>query len=435
MAITVDDLTQEIFEEYGMTSLPPIEAFKLLDVDEPEILIWTQEEEAPKLKSSFYKREVYWAMSPNTVDWYVFQNGDWFQTSLQEFISFEMTATDIANIPQEKITSMFPDKEIYFKAALITNTDGEATTISEIQATSVQSYFTGQDYIYSGDELTINTRLWLSIQSVSVSSYCPKDAEIRLAFSNDGRKSYKVFKNGVWKSILLSNLHRDGMTVDEVHALEEVQLKLLLSSSLNVAVGLNSENLADTPRVYSVLFNYTQFDNPTESQVAEIITPKEIYHRNVISEDTYLYTEVSVEGIGFDDTNNQYSFYTTPNKIHLRILDMGTLIGTKCSEIFKADIVNTFDKADYRVSLTMKNSNGVAIQKGGYCLLRDAEVESEMTKGEISKNPISSFFPEYPLVFTLKHGERKTFYFRLTPTITTAGKVDANIVATSVQIN
>ena len=113
---------------------------------------------------------------------------------------------------------------------------------------------------------------------------------------------------------------------------------------------------------------------------------------------------------------------------------MGTIIGTKCSEVFKCVIVNTWDARDYNVSLTMKNGAGLAIPKEDYCLLRDGDTEADMTVGEMSFKAPPNFTAEYPLEMRLDAGERKTFYFRLTPNSTTIGAVQANIVATALQI-
>ena len=346
-----------------------------------------------------------------------------------------MTSEIVSTISQDKLTELFEDKTVYLKMALISNLDGTPTIVSDISANSIQSYFTGEAYTFTSEELTIDTTLWLNILNANISYYCPAGAEIHFAFSNDKRKSYKICDNGSWRTIRTDNINIYGMTPEQVLALTDAEWSLLLSDSLNVLIGIKSSNMAETPRVYSINFNYTSYDATSESNIASVLVPSQLYNRTVLSPTLYVYEEISVEGIGFDDPNNHYNFYTTPNKIHLRILDMGTLIGTRCSEVYRCDVINTYDTYDFQVTLTMKCGQGLALPKTGYCLLPDAPEESKMTKGELSLTPLDTFNPQYPLVLNLNHGERKTFYFRLTPTITSVGKVQANVVATSIQLN
>ena len=214
---------------------------------------------------------------------------------------------------------------------------------------------------------------------------------------------------------------------------------LLLGDSLRVAVGLTSNNVAEPPKLYSIHFTHVEFEGTTYSNEIKVVVPSQVYNRCIISPDTYLYTEVPVEGIGFDDADTIYKFYTTPNKIHLRVYNLGTLVGTRTSNIYKAIVVNTYDSKNFIVSLTLKTSDDkVAKKAGNYCLLPDATEDHLKTRGELSRRYTvgdnSSFNPEYPLEILLNAGERKSFFFRLTPTITTMGHVQAKVVATSRQV-
>lgn len=433
MAITVNDLTVEMFEQYGMTSLPPKEAFDLLDTEEPELIICSPAELVPKLRQTFYKREVYWALSPDNIKWYVYSGG-WIETTASKFYRQEMTAAQISAIPQEKLNELFPKKKVYIRCALISNETDNIPTVVSITADSLDSYFIGSEYIVATEEVEINTSLWMSLSSVDIKYFQPIDTKISLAFSVDGGSSFQVYKEGAWQTISVTNVIYQGNTVTEVTSIPEMKWMDYLKGTLRVAIGFQSTNMAAPPRLYHIHFNYTQLENPTITNTAKIKIPEQIYHRCVLSELTWEYEEDVCEGIGFDDPNNFYNFYTTPNKIHLRVLDMGTLIGAKTSEIFKCDIVNTFEDADFKVYLTMKNSKGPGIDKGSYCLVPDTLLEEDMTVAELSISQ-APWVAEYPLTLELKHGQRKTFFFKLTPTSTTSGPVEAKVVATSVQIN
>lgn len=433
MALTEDDLTQEIFEEYGMSSLPPIEAFKLLDSEEPEILIFCYEDVQPVFETSFYSAEVYYCISPNNVDWYIYRGNTWISTTLSEFLRLEWTAEEMALIPQEEFESFFPDDQIYLKTCAISNVDNIEPSITEVYATSIQSYFVGQDYIYSGDDMTIDTSLWVKISHCYVSMMSYPGAKIRFALQSNTLQ-WMICKNDIWSSIPIGDVIEKGMTAEELMAISSNAWEVFLSDKLKLCVGIYSPDKSQTPKVYGVTFDYVAYDNPQASNQIEIITPKLIYNRNILSNTKFIYEEWPVEGIGFDDPEELYNFYTTPNKIVLRVLNMGTLIGTKTSEIFKAVIVNTWETRDYDVSLTMKNDNGIAIKKASYCLVKDAEEEKFMTVGELSLQPPEKFLAEYPLNLQLKAQERKIFYFRLTPNATTIGKVECKIVASAKEI-
>lgn len=434
LAITEADLNSTIFRTYGMTSLPPISAMKLLDSETPEILIWDCTGATPQLQTQLYTNEIYYALSPDNEHWFIYRGNNWVATTEEDFYKLEFTAAEVQSIPDSALTeAQFPDKKIYFRIALISNQSNVEARVSQITATSVQSYMTGKEYIYSGSEMTIDTRAWVRIRSCSVSAVSFDEGDIRFLLSNND-STWRTFERGSWRTVNIGEIYERGITIFDLSSIPEEKWDGMLGDKLRLCVSISSKYNNKTPSVTSVYFDYVGFNNPEESNFIEVKTPEYVYNRMLLSPDSYIYEEMPVEGIGFDSPDELYNFYTTPNKIVLRILNMGTLIGTKCSEVFRCVICNTYDSRDYNVTLTMKTSDGAAIPKPSHCLLRDTDEERSMTVGEMSLRPPENFMPEYPLKFRLNALERKLFYFRLTPNATTVGAIEAKVVATALEV-
>lgn len=191
-----EDLTREVFLEHGMLTLPPAEKLRELG-DDVEVLVYmdfVDDNMNIQLQQKLYKNEIYYCVSPDGNTWWIYKNNVWVKVDPVEFYRQEWTAADLAGVPQSALMSKFDVKEVYFKMALISNTTDSPAKVYNVKAKSVQSYLIGQGFLISGDEMTLNTRHWVAIQSCAVTCSIPADADIKFAFANI-KDEWKIYSN------------------------------------------------------------------------------------------------------------------------------------------------------------------------------------------------------------------------------------------------
>jgi hypothetical protein len=228
-----------------------------------------------------------------------------------------------------------------------------------------------------------------------------------------------VYKNYSWSAITLNNISTEGMTKEEVESLTSKEWKGILKNTLDVAICLLSENESASPEVDQITFDYDRIDSPMVSDAIRLPVPETGFRYVLEVDDSY--TLKIAQGIAFDDAEIDYDFYTTPNKIKLRPLDMGNVTGGKYSDIYAVEVINGYENDDFNIILYASKGGQDAEPKGSYGLFHDAERETNRTWIEFSFTGGAEFNPTYPLQFRLDRDSSKIFYVRIKPTLTTTG--------------
>lgn len=146
--------------------------------------------------------------------------------------------------------------------------------------------------------------------------------------------------------------------------------------------------------------------------------PLDGYKNVLVDEVNIVYTTELTDGLAFDDPTIDYDFYTTPDKIKLRSLNMGTMIGGRTQSIYVVEVINSYTDKNFLITLRGMTTDGiVAEEKVNHGLLYDSNNQLGRTKIELS-NDVNNFNTvSYPLQFNLNAGQRKNVYIRITPTI------------------
>ena len=178
---------------------------------------------------------------------------------------------------------------------------------------------------------------------------------------------------------------------------------------------------------YLIEVHVTQGESPMTTNSIEIPAPDPGY-KNVLVESVY---ELRLaDGIAFDDVSTDYNFYTSPDKIKLRPLDIGQQIGGRQSGIWAVEVINSYDASNFEITLRASKDEVLAEEYSTHGLLNDAQKESDKTKVEMSMYDGANFSPIYPLKFSLDAGQRAVFYVRIKPNLTTMGSVKFQIKLT-----
>jgi hypothetical protein len=242
------------------------------------------------------------------------------------------------------------DESLYVKQVndkITFNVSGTA----ELTAGTVGTY-----YLTSGSGISMNTIDWEDISSVSITQTTTPDVtQIRYAFSNNGRQSWKVYSGGSWTLISLNNLLSQGMTEAQVEALTSEQWHSFIwdtlgTDKLDVAIVLDTISAEDSPSVDSIVVNYTQIPMNRVGDSITVLTPSDNLHRRVWNTYTGVYTQLVVEGLLFHDNVPEY--YSTQKGIILKYLEMPLIYAGQESEPTAISLENTFSVSALNISLT-----------------------------------------------------------------------------------
>ena len=406
-----------------------VESFKLIDKIPLSLLAWTDIIGDVKLTSLRPSHEIYYALSMDGNIFYSKASGKW--EIITDIYNQGMTKQQVEALTQEDYAEIFSPGVLYIKAVLKSNAIGAtpyATPyIDNIQINLPKSYKTGGYYIHTNLN-QFNTLDWSRINSVSITQDTPEGTDIRYAFSRDGRETWEVF-DGSWKKIPLANIGTLGMTKEQVESLTPEQWHPMVwdnnLDTLDVCIYLYSGVIAATPSVDQIYFDYGKIVTPVYTDVLSIPVPNLGYRYTLVNDN---YVLKLTEGIAYDDIETDYNFYTTPDRIKLRPLNMGTVIGGKASNIFAFEVINTYDEGTFDVTLRASKDGQMAKEFDTYCLLPDAPNDSEKTKVEMSFTTDEYFDPVYPLTFRLSPNEKRLVYIRVKPTLTTVGNESFQIV-------
>lgn len=142
-------------------------------------------------------------------------------------------------------------------------------------------------------------------------------------------------------------------------------------------------------------------------------------YRNVLTDPiNIVYTLEFPDGFAITVINTATNFYTTSDKIHIKSLNMGLLIGGRTQSIFGFSITNQYLSSSYEVTLRGMTTDGIlAEEHSTYGLLYDSPNLDYRSKIEISLTGDTNFIPIYPVIFNLTAGQVQNVYIRITPTI------------------
>lgn len=242
-----------------------------------------------------------------------------------------------------------------------------------------------------------------------------KNQNIKYAFSNDNKQTWKVYDNGWIPLLSLNDIVEQGMTKEQVEAITSEQWSELLAETLDVAICLMNQEEDSYPLLDQFTINYDQIPNPFLANNITIPVPALGYRNTLINNE---YVLKLAEGIAFDDAIVDYDFYTTADRIKLRPLDLGDQLGGVSSNEFAFEVINTFEDSDYQVTLYIKNSDGNnATPVSGGAVLNDHVDIDKCTKVEMSLESGDNFTPVYPVTFDLEAGSSRIVYLKIHPTI------------------
>lgn len=398
----------QTFLDYGVDlSTVPSEAYD--EISRPiEFLYYLENNKTPNFNASMYSTEIYWGIKINNKI-YTHRNNAWEEITESEVFWKGMS--------KEELESIMDFSEIYSSGTVTiigaAKSNSDATWwIEHIDVKLPESFSTGSSIIKCPQ---FNTSDWETIESIDISQTATNETDIRYAFSLDNGSTWCVYNptNLSWDSI--SNIAVQGMTKTEVEAISNIQFN---SPTLDIRICMINSDTMGSPYVSNISIDYTAIEGTIQSNSISIPIPAHGF-RNVLIEGTY---QLKIaEGIAFDDADVDFNFYTTPNKIKLRPLNMGEITGGRYSNVFAVEILNGYENDDFNITLYATKGGQDAEARDSYGLLYDAERESSRTRVEMSLVGAAGFNPTYPLTFRLDRMESKIFYIRIKPTLTTSG--------------
>ena len=283
------------------------------------------------------------------------KSGSW--TTITDVHADGMTKAQIEAITVSQWDSIFTATTLKIKTSFKTDNISNTPSIDSIEIDIPDTYDVGSYYTYTGSQLEINTLSWKDINSMTITQTEPTNTNIRYAFSNDGKSTWKVYKGSIWQAILLSNLGADGMSKSEVEALDISKWREMLWNSttytLDIVSNLFSSTKYSTPLVDAIHIDYSDIITPVLSNYITTPTPVDSLHRFKWNGTSYdlLY----VQGFMFKDNGGEY--FSTANGLILRYLDMALLYAGQESEPIKIILENTFDITANNITISAYTSN------------------------------------------------------------------------------
>ena len=293
-----------------------------------------------------------------------------------------------------------------------------------------------------GTTQTFQTSMWKRINKISVQETLTENSKIRYTVYSDklGRSSVWSDRMKRWTAAPVSDIDilESGMSSKDFDNLPQEALDELLGKTLTFNAVIHAELPDSYCQFCSVTVDHDKYDNILKSNPVHTQSGSKSYTQYSWDTDIDCYVYEMVEGVGFENAKEEDDFYTTPNKIILKAMPLGTLIGTRRSIVYRCELSNTYKNRYLHVKLTMSYGGFAAVDmEDGTCRLRDSSDLRFATEGEISFNGPSDddFAHEYPLEFDVPPSSDTLFYFRVTPTLATVGEVNAQIVAVTSEIS
>lgn len=358
--------------------------------------------------------ETFYGLVINNIT-YIFRNGLWKIINNSDIYKFGMTKAEVEAITANQFYQVFTPGTFAILCCLNTNEQISTPTIDNIAVNFRDSFATGTTYLVT-DTNYFDTTDWAVINSLVITQTTPTNTDIRYLFSNNG-VDYCYF-DSTSNSWVVTTDYTTGSTIGDATSWNSVAWGQLLKDSLYVMMILSSTDRTVTPTIDQITFNYNQIPTPLVSTPISIPVPDKGYKNVLTDEVNVLYTLSVADGLAFDDTTVDYDFYTTSDRLHLRPLDMGVMIGGRQQGIFAFEVINAYTDKNFLITLRGMTLDGVvAEEKGNYGLLYDSTDPAGRTRFELSLDPNHFATATYPSQFNLNAGQRQTVYVRVTPTI------------------
>ncbi len=410
-------------KKHGMDTLP---SFNIIDqLNQPELVAWIYDTSEHVLEYTCNDTEVYYGVYINN-ELYTRTLGAWEVIQLSELYAKGMTKAQLESVTPGEWAGIFTKGTVTPVVCMKTNDKNATPWLRQIDIGLPESFTTGDTVVLTGQN-QFNTLDWERITGIGITQETLADTDIRYAFSKNNRQTWEIYRNGLWQAIPL-DAATDGMTKEEVEDMPQAARDYLLDSScdrLDVLSCLINPDDGVTPSIDRITFAYDQIETPLYGNHIKVPVP-ETGFRNVLVNERY--TLKLAEGLAFDDAATDYDFYTTPDKIRMRFLEVGTVIGGHTSPVYAAEVINGYEDMDFHITLRAAKGSEPAIEGDHCALLPDAAADHEKTKVELSLSGEETFAPAYPLQFNLGRGAKRVFYIRMKPTLTTAGHETFSII-------
>lgn len=408
LAWTDDTSNTECTLTYNCDNYVPMD----LLTDTPVLLKYGDNDD---LIENLLNYEVYYAIHINN-EYFVYIKNAWKKISADLVYSYGMLSEQLNSLTQTQydLLNLSNTANISVVGVTQVNDTNYTVTVTNVDVNFVGYYEVGSVYIATNQNY-FNTIDWLSIDSATITQTTPTNTDIRYLFSTDGKTYFRYNLSAGWES---TTEFEHGMTMEDVIALVDTNWNEILDDELYVLVVFMTNDATESPSLDQFTLGYTKLPTPLTSGSIQIPVPDKGY-KNVLTDTVNsTYTLSLADGLAFDDTTVDYNFYTTSDKIHLRPLDMGTMIGGRQQNIFAVEIINAYTDKDFFITLRGTTLDGVvAEEKGNYGLLYDSSDLLGRTKFELSTDANNFNTAVYPLQFNLTAGQRKNVFIRITPTI------------------
>jgi hypothetical protein len=341
---------------------------------------------------------------------YSFAYGEWVDTGLaeplvrQDFLQFGVL--DLSVIPEDRW------KELGSTFDLIAWED----TVNAPKLSLTVPLFQPYKLLESPTLITYTAMEQAPVISQSVLT----KSRVRFLVSLDGIVC-KSYADGQWVTVPKQEILNSGMNSSTLQKITEAQWGELSNdlylSKFILLCGIHNER-ENEPLLKRISVSFADI-TATVSELLEIATPEEGFKKS-LDVDTQVYMLSLETGMAFDDVNVDYDMYTTPDRIKLRPLSFGTLVGGHQSNVMAVEVISGYETGDFNIELSVTKDGRAGIQQGNYVLLDDSIIPEYRTKIEMSliENPFS---PMYPVRFRLNAGQRRIVYIRVLPQMVNTG--------------
>lgn len=195
------------------------------------------------------------------------------------------------------------------------------------------------------------------------------------------------------------------------------ELEIFNTPNLTV-LGYHDTSLSYGTYYYRLKVNFLDLTSPSIITAISIPVPNPGF-KNVLTDPVnVVYTLEVTDGLAFDDLAQDHNFYTTADRIKLRALDMGTMIGGRQQSIFGVCIENTYNDKNFLITLRGMTLDGIVAEElESYGRLYDASSPNARTKIELGTDLNNFNNLVYPLEFNLNAGQTQNVFIRINPSI------------------
>ena len=113
-------------------------------------------------------------------------------------------------------------------------------------------------YVHTTDSSQIDTTGWSSVASTTITENASLTDRTRYLYSFDDRSTWKAWDSGSWETVTLTNIHTSGMFHATASALTAAEWNtpggFTGSSTLDVAIGLDTTSTSTSPSVSQITF-------------------------------------------------------------------------------------------------------------------------------------------------------------------------------------